>query len=107
MARGERNVERQRKQLAQLVNFEPNSTFQRINRNKNGKITSLEILNFLRSNNFEDATEADTASIVKYFSGHDSGFLDYQDLLQILMTCDDAELRSEICQRNPMACGVT
>jgi len=23
------------------------------------------------------------------------------------MTCDDAELRAEICQRNPVACGVT
>jgi Ca2+-binding EF-hand superfamily protein len=70
-------VERQRKNLAKLVNFEPNSVFQRLNRNKDGKITSLEILNFLRSNNFEDVTEADTASIVKYFSGHDSGYLDY------------------------------
>lgn len=70
-------MERQRKSLAKLINFEPNSAFQRINRNKDGKITSLEILNFLRSNNFEDATEADTASIVKYFSGHDSGYLDY------------------------------
>ena len=70
-------MERQRKNLAKLINFEPNSVFQRINRNKDGKITSLEILNFLRSNNFEDATEADTTSIVKYFSGHDSGYLDY------------------------------
>ena len=70
-------MERQRKNLAKLVNFEPNSVFQRLNRNKDGKITSLEILNFLRSNNFEDVTEADTASIVKYFSGHDSGYLDY------------------------------
>ena len=41
---------------------------------------------------------------MKYFSGHETDYLDYQDLLQILMTCDDANLRAEICQRNPIAC---
>ncbi len=44
--------------------------FQRIDRDGDKKITSLEILNFLRSNNVDEATEADTAYIVQYFAAN-------------------------------------
>lgn len=48
IAKGERSIEKQRQLLANLNMFEPHSAFQRIDRDQDGKITSMEILNFLR-----------------------------------------------------------
>ena len=49
----------------------------------------MELLKFLRENGVEEATEADTYYIVKYFDSNEDELLDYDDLLQILMPCDD------------------
>ena len=75
--------------LAALHKFEPHSAFQRIDRDQDGKISSMEILKFLRDNGVEEATEADTYYIVKYFDSNDDELLIYEDLLQLLMPCDD------------------
>ena len=75
--------------LAALHKFEPHSAFQRIDRDQDGKISSMEILKFLRDNSVEEATEADTYYIVKYFDSNDDELLIYEDLLQLLMPCDD------------------
>ena len=48
ISKGERSIERQRQVLAQLNRFEPHSAFQRIDRDQDSKVTSLEILKFLR-----------------------------------------------------------
>ena len=95
-SRGERSIERQRQHVAVIPEFEPHAAFQRINRNQDGHISSMELLQFLRSNNVEDATEADTAYIVKFFDSDEDGVLDYEDFLQLVMPCDDAYLRSAI-----------
>lgn len=72
--------------------------FQRIDRDGDKKITPMEILNFLRSNNVDEASEADTAYIIQYFAPNaNCEYLEYQDLLQIIMPCDDADLRAELC----------
>ena len=75
--------------LAALHKFEPHSAFQRIDRDQDGKIGSIEILKFLRDNGVEEATEADTYYMVKYFDSNDDELLNYEDLLQLLMPCDD------------------
>ena len=75
--------------MAAQKRFEPHSAFQRINRNQDGKITSLEILKFLRDNSVEEATEADTHYIIKYFDSNDDEMLGYDDLMQMMMPCDD------------------
>ena len=75
--------------LAALHKFEPHSAFQRIDRDQDGKISSIELLKFLRDNGVEEATEADTYYIVKYFDSNDDELLCYEDLLQLLMPCDD------------------
>ena len=89
IAKGEKSIERQRQVLATLQKFEPHSAFQRINRDQSGKISSMEILKFLRDNGVEEATEADTYYIVKYFDSNDDELLEYDDLLQMVMPCDD------------------
>lgn len=54
----------------------------------------MEILKFLRDNGVEEATEADTYYIVKYFDSNDDELLEYDDLLQMVMPCDDQYLRA-------------
>ena len=100
IAKGERSIEKQRQTLAQLNKFEPHSAFQRIDRDQDSKISSMELLKFLRENGVEEATEADTYYIVKYFDSNEDELLDYDDLLQILMPCDDQYLRSILAQRD-------
>ena len=95
-SKGERSIEKQRQTVAAIREFEPHAAFQRLNRGQDGHISSMEILMFLRSNNVEDATEADTAYIVKFFDSDGDGVLDYEDFLQMVMPCDDPYLRSAI-----------
>ena len=54
----------------------------------------MEILKYLRDNGVEEATEADTYYIVKYFDSNDDELLEYDDLLQMVMPCDDQYLRA-------------
>lgn len=56
----------------------------------------MELLNFLRSNNVEEATEADTAYVIKYFDSDQDGLLDPEDLLYLVLPCDNPNLRSTI-----------
>ena len=67
--------------MATLNRFEPHSAFQRIDRDQDGRITSLEVLKFLRDNGVEEATEADTYYVVKYFDSDGDEKLDYEDLM--------------------------
>ena len=86
--------------MATLNRFEPHSAFQRIDRDQDGRITSLEILKFLRDNGVDEATEADTYYVVKYFDSDGDEQLDYEDLMQMIMPCDDQYLRAVIAQRD-------
>jgi Ca2+-binding EF-hand superfamily protein len=98
ISKGERTVEKQRQALASIQAFEPHQCFMRIDRDGDNKITSREILNFLRSNNVDEATEADASQIVQYFAANaQAEHLVYEDLLQLMMPCDDSDLRADMC----------
>ena len=45
---GERNLEGARQRLCSIRDFAPHSAFQRFDRDGNGYVTSIEVLNFLR-----------------------------------------------------------
>lgn len=68
MHKGERIVESQRQKLSQLPEFEPHAAFQRIDRNSDGYISSVEMLQYLRDNEVEDASEQDCYLVIKYFN---------------------------------------
>ena len=51
---------------------------------------------FNRENGAEEATEADCIMFVKYFDSDGDLLLDYQDVLQMLMPCDDQYLRTAV-----------
>ena len=56
----------------------------------------MEVLQFLRDNGVEEATEADTHYIVKYFDSNEDDMLEYEDLMQMVMPCDNQYLRAAI-----------
>ena len=89
-------VENQRQKLASLPEFEPFSAFQRMDRDQDCIITSVDILNFLRQNQIEEINESDCYSIVKYFDSKGHGNLAFNDFLQIVMPCDEPSLRADI-----------
>lgn len=60
----------------------------------------MEVLQFLRDNGVEEATEADTHYIVKYFDSNEDDMLEYEDLMQMVMPCDNQYLRAAIAQRD-------
>jgi hypothetical protein len=49
----------------------------------------MALFNCLRENGVEEATEADTFYIVRYFDSDHDEALSYEDLLQLFMPCDD------------------
>lgn len=99
IAEGEISIEKQRKALGKLVKFEPYSAFQRIDRRRTGFIDSLDILNFLRDNDFTEETEADTYYLMKFFDVDDDEKLNYTEFLTMVLPCDSSKLRAEITQR--------
>ena len=52
-----------------------------------------------RQNGVEEANESDCFAITKYFDSQGEGLLYFNDFLQILMPCDEKNLRAEIAQR--------
>ena len=69
--------------------MEPYSLFQRIDRDEDGFITPMEMLNFLRDNGLTKITEADCYFLVKFYDSDYDGRLHYPDLLQMVLPCDN------------------
>jgi len=99
MARFELDLEMQRQFLASNESMEPYSVFQRIDRNEDGFLTSIELLNFLRDNGIHNATEADCYYVIKFFDADEDGRLNYPDFMQMLLPCDHPSLRAAATQR--------
>ena len=82
---GEMTIEKQRKALGRIVKFEPYSAFQRIDRNRNGFIDSMDVLKFLRDNEFNEETEADTYYLLKFFDVDEDEKLNYTEFLTMVL----------------------
>ena len=92
-------IEKQRKALGRIVKFEPYSAFQRIDRNRNGFIDSMDVLKFLRDNEFNEETEADTYYLLKFFDVDEDEKLNYTEFLTMVLPWDSSKLREEVTQR--------
>ena len=90
----EQEIELKRQFLAANENFEPYTVFQRMDRNEDGFVTSLEILNFLRDNDVHSITEAQCYYLVKFFDSDEDGKLNYPDFMQMILPCDNPYLRA-------------
>ena len=68
VARGELSIEAARQRICSIRDFAPISTFQRIDRHRTGRITSFDIIEFIKDRNNYCYCENDCHKIVNYFS---------------------------------------
>ncbi len=99
IAEEEIGIEKQRKTMAAMRDFEPYASFQRIDRDGTGKLTATKICQFVRENGMREFTREDCVYIVKYFATKSKTRLSYHDFLQIILPCDDAFMRAAVTQR--------
>lgn len=79
VAEGEQALECLRQRLCEICDFSPCSAFQRIDRSANDRISSCEILNFLRDNCNCSVSEADCDRLVKFFDSDEDGRLSFNE----------------------------
>ena len=93
IADGELQVENLRQRLCQICDFSPCMAFQRIDRNADDSVSSLELYNFLRDHCIHSISEGELARIVAFFDNNSDGRLTYTEFEQILLPCEDNCLR--------------
>lgn len=59
----------------------------------------MELLNFLRDNGIHTCTEADCYYVVKFFDSDEDGRLNYPDFMQMVLPCNNMQLRATATQR--------
>ena len=96
MSRKEQANEVLRQFLCANINFEPYSAFCRLDRDQDGYMAPLDILNFLRDNGCAStlATEADCYYLIKFFDANEIGKLSYPEFLQIVLPTTNHKLRA-------------
>eukprot|EP00349_Pseudokeronopsis_sp_Brazil_P005541 CAMPEP_0202958990 /NCGR_PEP_ID=MMETSP1396-20130829/3257_1 /ASSEMBLY_ACC=CAM_ASM_000872 /TAXON_ID= /ORGANISM="Pseudokeronopsis sp., Strain Brazil" /LENGTH=231 /DNA_ID=CAMNT_0049677333 /DNA_START=22 /DNA_END=717 /DNA_ORIENTATION=- len=98
----ERRIEGKRQALCQIYDFNPKSSFLRLDRDNNEFIAALEVLNFLRDNKEYSLTLQDCESFVNFYDNDKDGYLDYDEFLQIVRPCEDIPLRDSVLERRPL-----
>ena len=95
IARREQETEILRIFLCSNKVFEPYQSFQRLDRDEEGFITPLNILNYLRENGITCYNEADCYYLVKFYDSDEDGKLIYPEYLQMILSCTNAKLRAD------------
>ena len=93
-------IEHERQEICKIPKFAPYSAFCRIDRDARECIDSRAFLEFLKANGVSSCNIGDCAKLVRFFDSDGDGVLSYQDFLQLVLPCDDMELRSAV-QRRP------
>ena len=76
---GEMGLELARQRLCSIRDFAPHSAFQRFDRDCNGHVTSLEVLNYLRDQRNFGTSESETYRLVRFFDSDEDGRLSFQE----------------------------
>ena len=97
----EQAIEQRRQNLCLIREFEPYSSFTRLDREGKGFIVSQDIVNLLHENRCgaPDISKYGCNYLVKFFDSSFSGHISYQDYLQIILPCTDLDLRTEVTQQ--------
>jgi len=96
---GELQIESLRQRLSMICDFSPCMAFQRIDRDANESITSLELYNFLRDNCVYSVSEGELYRLVKFFDNNEDGRLSFNEFEQIILPCEDNGLRRQAQDR--------
>lgn len=101
----EEKIEVLRQFLVSNEFFDLYSAFNRIDRNQDGFISPIELLNFFRDNGVTEINEAMCYYMIKYFDSDMDGKLHFADFMQIILPCTNSKMRSEVSQRMAAGCG--
>lgn len=74
---GEKVLELARQRLCEIRDFSLDAAFQRLDRDGNNYITSLEIQSFLRDNNVFGVHESETYRLAKFFDSDEDNRLSF------------------------------
>ena len=92
-------IERQRQQLCEHRSFAPYSAFCRIDRRARESIEPADLVAYLESNGSKRSIP-ECAKLIHYFDSDEDGMLSYSDFIQLVLPCDNNDLRLEV-QRKP------
>ncbi len=76
---GEKVLEQARQRLCEIRDFSLESAFQRVDRDINNYVSSLEIQSFLRDNNVFGVSESEAYRLVKFFDSDEDSRLSFQE----------------------------
>jgi hypothetical protein len=74
---GERVLELARQRLCENRDFSLDAAFQRVDRDLNNSISSLELQSYLRDNSVYGVRESETYRLVKFFDSDEDGRLSF------------------------------
>lgn len=100
----EEKIEVLRQFLVSNELFDLYGAFNRLDRNQDGFISPIELLNFFRDNGDTSVTEADCYYVIKYFDSDVDAKLHFPDFMQMCLPCTNARMRSEVSQRMVSGC---
>jgi Ca2+-binding EF-hand superfamily protein len=96
---GERDLELARTRLCNIPDFVPRAAFERVDRTRDGTVTSGEIGNFLRDNGIFHVSESEAYNLVGFFDGNGDKRLTYDEFVQMFLPCEDNYLRDRALSR--------
>ena len=95
----EMQIEFARQKLCKAKLFEPYAAFQRIDRQDKGFLVVKDIYKFIKDSGFTNFDETNVFHFLKYFDSTYERRLYFSDFLQVILPCDDVNLRAEVSQR--------
>lgn len=98
-AEQEIHIEKLRQVLCENSEFEPYTSFKRIDRESTGLISKKSLCQFQKENGFRELEPDDFDTMIAYFDLDGDSKLNYHDFLQIILPCDDSFLRAAATQR--------
>ena len=96
---GERDLEFARSRLCSIPDFVPRAAFERVDRSRDGTITSGELGNFLRDNSIFHVSESEAYNLVGFFDGNGDKRLAFDEFVQMFLPCEDNYLRDRTSSR--------
>ncbi|CAG9322701.1 unnamed protein product [Blepharisma stoltei] len=88
---GDQDIEVVRQVLSEIRTFEPFSTFRSLDRFGNGFLTSTDLLEFLRRNNFRP-TERESYLLIREWDSNSDGLLSYGDFQKWMLPSQNQNL---------------
>ena len=99
VALGERDLEMARQELCSQEAFVPTQAFSRLDRVSNGKVSYLEILQFLRDNGVNHISEIEVQNLISFYDMDGDKTLTYDEWIQIFLTCENFLMRQNTLVR--------